>query len=144
MRRESPVGRRVLAGLPIVLAGFVVPALFVAAAQAQSLTNAALTANPNASAEAKAIMRYLRSLPARQDRKVISGQFESWGDAVKPLSHPSNNLAVIHQKTGKWVGLVGVEYHTGRVYPEAPNKLCIEYWKKAGSFALTVFMSTAS
>lgn len=107
---------------------------------AQTMTNLSKTANPNASPEARAIMKYLRSLPYREDKKLISGQFESWGNDVKPLSNPSNNLAVIHEKTGKWVGLVGVEYHTGKVYPEAPNKLCIEYWKKGGLIQIYLIM----
>ena len=98
------------------------------------------TANPDAMPDAKAIMKYLRALPLRQDRKLISGQFESWGPAVLPLSDPSNNLAVVHRKTGKWVGLVGVEYHAGAVYPDRPNQLCIEYWKKGGLVQIYLIM----
>jgi len=98
------------------------------------------TANPNACVEAKAIMRYLRGLPERKEKKVISGQFESWGPAVKSISDPANNLAVIHRKTGKWVGLVGVEYHAGRVYTNEPNRLCIEYWKKGGLAQIYLIM----
>ena len=99
-----------------------------------------VTANPDALPDAKAIMRYLRSLPLRQDKKLISGQFESWGPAVLPLSDPSNNLAVVHRKTGKWVGLAGVEYHAGAVYPDRPNQLCIEYWKRGGLIQIYLIM----
>ena len=108
--------------------------------QAQTAPGTADTANPNALPDAKAIMRYLRSLPLRPDKKLISGQFESWGNDVKPLSSPSNNLAVIHEKTGKWVGLVGVEYHAGGVFPAEPNKLCIEYWRKGGLVQIYLIM----
>jgi len=98
------------------------------------------TANPNALPDARAIMKYLRSLPLRTDKKLISGQFESWGNDVKPLSSPSNNLAIIHEKTGKWVGLVGVEYHAGGVFPAEPNKLCIEYWRTGGLVQIYLIM----
>ena len=98
------------------------------------------TANPNALPDAKAIMKYLRGLPLKRDKKLISGQFESWGRAVLPLSSPDNNLEIIHEKTGKWVGLVGVEYHEGGVFPEAPNKLCAEFWRKGGLVQLYLIM----
>jgi len=115
-------------------------ALLPAGLRAQSTAALSDTANPNCLPEAKAIMRYLRSLPQRSDRKIISGQFESWGNAVKPLSSPSNNLAVIHEKTGKWVGLVGVEYHDGGVFPAEPNRLCMEYWRKGGLVQIYLIM----
>lgn len=98
------------------------------------------TANPNALPDAGAIMKYLRGLPFNQGKKLISGQFESWGRAVLPLSSPDNNLAIIHEKTGKWVGLVGVEYHEGGVFTEAPDKLCAEFWRKGGLVQLYLIM----
>jgi mannan endo-1,4-beta-mannosidase len=107
---------------------------------AATTTNQSETANPNALPEAKAIMKYLRSLPLRQDKKLISGQFESWGNDVKPLSSPSNNLAIIHEKAGEWVGLVGVEYHAGAVFPEKPNQLCIDYWRQGGLIQIYLIM----
>ncbi len=98
------------------------------------------TANPDASSDAKAILSYLQGLPLRPDKKLISGQFESWGRAVLPLSDPTNNLAIIHEKTGKWVGLVGVEYHQGGVFPDAPNRLCTEFWRRGGLVQLYLIM----
>jgi mannan endo-1,4-beta-mannosidase len=86
-------------------------------------------------------MTYLKSLPLKQDKKLISGQFESWGRAVMPLTSPANNLAIVHEKTGKWVGLVGVEYHQGGVFPGAPNQLCEEFWHKGGLVQIYLIMS---
>jgi len=109
--------------------------LFVLAVPAHLLAaHPSLTANPKATADAKAIMRYLRSLPARHDKKVISGQFESWGTDVKPLSDSRNYVTIIHENTGKWVGLVGVIYAAakGVLYTEQPNDLCKEFWRKGG------------
>ena len=106
-------------------------------AAAQGLSE---TANPEALPDAKAILKYLRSLPLRRDKKLISGQFESWGREVQPLSSPHNNLEIIHEKTGKWVGLAGVEYHQGGVFPEAPNQFCAEFWRKGGLVQLYLIM----
>jgi mannan endo-1,4-beta-mannosidase len=103
--------------------------------------NVSGTANLNASPDAKAIVKYLRSLPFKPDKKLISGQFESWGRAVMPLSSSNNNLAIIHEKTGKWVGLVGVEYHeSAGFFPEAPNKLCAEFWHQGGLVQIYLIM----
>ena len=107
------------------------------AAVAQEIS---VTANSNALPDAKAILKYLRKLPLKPDQKLISGQFESWGRAVMPLSSSNNNLEIIHEKTGKWVGLVGVEYHQGGVFPEAPDKLCAEFWRQGGLVQIYLIM----
>lgn len=92
--------------------------------------------------DAAAIMKYFYDLPKKETKKLVSGQFERWGDAVKPLSDPDNFLNIVHQKTGKWVGLTGVEYHQGqKVNYKIPNQLCIDYWKKGGFCQLYLIMS---
>ena len=92
--------------------------------------------------EVREIMEYLESLPSRHDKRIISGQFERWGAAVEPLSSPTNFVNIVHQKTGKWVGLVGVEYHNGpRVIYDKPNQLCVEYWNRGGFCQLYLIMS---
>jgi mannan endo-1,4-beta-mannosidase len=123
-----------------LLAMVFLPAAFPAVSLAQTRTNRIEPASPQALPEAAAILNYLCNLPYRQDRKLISGQFESWGNDVKPLSNPSNQLAIVYQQTGKWVGLVGVEYHAGGVFPDAPNQLCIDYWRKGGLVQIYLIM----
>lgn len=92
--------------------------------------------------DAQTIIEYLYGLPDRDNNRVISGQFERWGDQVEPLASPKNFLNTVHRKTGKWVGLVGVEYHIGpNVRYEKPNQLCIEYWKRGGFCQLYLIMS---
>ena len=83
------------------------------------------------SPDAQAIMKYLAGLSSQQDKRVISGQFENWGSEIEPLSSPRNYLNIVHQRTGKLVGLVGAEYHMGSqvIYKEA-NQLFIDHWKK--------------
>ena len=94
------------------------------------------------SSDALAIMKYLHSLPEKSDKRVISGQFECWGPEIKPLDSPDNYLNIVHRKTGKWVGLVGIEYHYGtKVIYDKANQLCTEFWKKGGFCQLYLIMS---
>ncbi len=81
----------------------------------------------------KAILKYLSELPRNNSGRVISGQFESWGSEVRPLDDKENCLNIIHQKTGKWVGLVGAEYHNGQqVNYQKANQLFEQYWSQGG------------
>ena len=90
----------------------------------------------------EAVLKYLSKLPGNNSGRLISGQFESWGSAVKALDDKENYLNIIHQKTGKWVGLVGAEYHNGQeVNYEKPNQLFEEYWKQGGFCQLYLIMT---
>jgi mannan endo-1,4-beta-mannosidase len=92
--------------------------------------------------DATAILNYLYCLPEGNNKRIISGQFERWGDAVEPLSSEENFLNIVQQKTGRWVGLAGVEYHQGTaVNYEKPNQLCIEYWNRGGLCQIYLIMS---
>ena len=93
----------------------------------------------------KDILKYLSELPRNNSGKVISGQFESWGSAVRGLDDKENYLNIINEKTGKWVGLVGAEYHNGReVNYEKPNHLFEEYWSQGGFCQLYLIMTNPS
>jgi mannan endo-1,4-beta-mannosidase len=87
-------------------------------------------ANPKASPRARAILNYLEKLPQRADKRLVSGQFTDFG--------PSAKLAVcenIHQKTGHWPGLVGVDYADfarGGLDYKAANRVAIEYARRGG------------
>lgn len=90
----------------------------------------------------KAVMDYLYGLPRQNAARVISGQFESWGSAVKRLDDDGNYPHVVQEKTGKWVGLVGAEYHNGQdVNWEKPNQLFEEYWRQGGFCQLYLIMT---
>jgi mannan endo-1,4-beta-mannosidase len=93
----------------------------------------------------KAILKYLSELPHNNSKRVISGQFESWGSAIKPLNDTANCLNIVHRKTGKWVGLVGAEYHNGQqVNYEKANQLFEQYWKQGGFCQLYLIMTNPS
>lgn len=103
------------------------------------------SSNPNPpilKRDKKAILRYLSGLPGRKAARVISGQFESWGSAVRPLQDDANYVNIVEKKTGKWVGLVGAEYHNGQdVNWKKPNRLFEEYWSRGGFCQLYLIMT---
>jgi len=87
-------------------------------------------ANPKASPKARAVLKYFQSLSARQDKRILSGQFANFG----PGTH-LRLLSEIHDKTGHWPGLLGVDYADfgkGGLDCRAPNQAVIEYWKQGG------------
>jgi len=96
-------------------------------------------------ADKNAVLKYLSGLSEKQSGRLISGQFESWGSAVKPLDDEENYLNLVHRKTGKWVGLVGAEYHNGtQVHYEGANQLFERYWEEGGFCQLYLIMSNPS
>jgi mannan endo-1,4-beta-mannosidase len=90
----------------------------------------------------KAVLKYLAELPRNNSKRVVSGQFESWGVAIKPLSDKDNCLNLVHQQTDKWVGLVGAEYHNGQEvnYVQA-NQLFEQHWSRGGFCQLYLIMT---
>jgi len=90
----------------------------------------------------QAIVKYLSQLSHNKTKRVISGQFESWGSSVRPLNDTANIANIIHKKTGKWVGLIGAEYQTGQqVNYQNTNQLFIEQWNKGGFCQLYLIMT---
>lgn len=100
----------------------------------------AAQANAHMSPETKAVLVYLQNISTQPSHKIISGQFESWGDAVRPLDDKQNWLNQAYRATGKWPGIVGIEYHAGEVHFEKPNQLAIEHWSKGGLVQLYLIM----
>ena len=88
------------------------------------------SANPNANPKAKAILKYFQSLEARTDKRLLSGQFANFGNGAN-----LNLVTRVYEKTGHWPAILGVDYadfSKGSLTFEAPNKACIEYWKRGG------------
>ena len=104
------------------LAANLVFACYVAAAQEP--------ANPKSNAKTKSALKYFQGLEARTDKRVLSGQFANFGNGAN-----LNLMSQIHDKTGHWPALLGVDYadfSKGGLTFQAPNKACIEYWKQGG------------
>jgi mannan endo-1,4-beta-mannosidase len=87
-------------------------------------------ANPKASLGARAVLNYLDALGSRNDRRLLSGQFTDFGRGAG-----LNVLNEIHQRTGKWPALMGVDYADfgkGGLAFAAPNRAAIEYANAGG------------
>ena len=105
-------------------------------------------ANPNASAAARAVLKYLHLLPSRSDKRIVSGQFLDHG------THASlDEVTQVHRMTGHWVGMVGGDYYGKGIGRSADtffndpewkldadwrvtNPIFIDYWKKGGLVTL--------
>jgi mannan endo-1,4-beta-mannosidase len=85
-------------------------------------------ANPRSNAKAEALVQYFHSLEGRKDKRLLSGQFSNFGRGA--------NLTVandIHDKTGHWPAILGVDYMQGGGLDwAAPNRAAMDYWKAGG------------
>ena len=96
-------------------------------AAAQSPTD---PANPHANAQTRALLRYIQGLPAAGSHKILSGQFTQFGSGagVKMLDQ-------IHDKTGHWPAIAGVDYAdfgSSDLSTNHPNRTLIEYARAGG------------
>jgi mannan endo-1,4-beta-mannosidase len=105
-------------------------------------------ANPNLSAEAREVLRYLYSLPDHDGNRVLSGQtiWEGY-DVTGRNNHPStygrtiSPLDRVADVTGQWPAIISTEYSDWRDTPSAPqqrvrwrdtNPILIDYWQRGG------------
>jgi beta-mannanase len=106
-------------------------------------------ANPNASEDTRKVLSYIASLPDRPDKRVISGQHLSHGYyydsnyVLETFKAYDDYVVALHDSTGKWPALIGLDYGLGMGYddrsgwtkPEkisAVNQLLIDYWNDGG------------
>jgi mannan endo-1,4-beta-mannosidase len=94
-------------------------------------------ANPNASVDAKKVLNYLNRLQDRQDNRVVSGQNLAWHISEAGAGYEDNVVALYHS-TGRWVGMVGLNYGHGCTPGEisAGNQILIDYWNEGGLVTL--------
>lgn len=97
-------------------------------------------ANPNASADAYRVLKFIAGLPERAGGRVMVAQRVQVEDRPVPPGNMKQNyeeLVVNLQKsTGKWVPMInfdndGTPQARGDV-AEARNRIAIEYWKSGG------------
>lgn len=100
--------------------------------------NALEPANPNANAKARAILDYFQGLGARQDKRLVSGQFTGFGRGTT-----LRLMDDIHDRTGQWPGLVGTDYadfQNGSLTYKAPNQAAIHYWNQGGLVTISAHL----
>jgi mannan endo-1,4-beta-mannosidase len=95
-------------------------------------------ANPQANAKARAILDYFQRLEARPQKRVLSGQFTDFGQGAN-----LRLLSEIHDKTGHWPALMGVDYadfSRGSLTYQAPNQAAIAYWRQGGLVTISAHL----
>jgi len=113
-----------LQSLLLVTAMLVCTFAYVPAAnKAYAITNSALKAN---------ILNYFSNLPNTSSNRVVSGTFGHFAPYAKMEESPQ----YVYDNTGKWAGIVGVDYgslvdYTAVDYDEA-NALVKQYWNLGG------------
>ncbi len=106
---------------------------------AESNLYPALTADPLAAEDTKRIYEYLAFLSSDNFNGVISGQNCYHGNEITSTSSKDgyNNLVVeLYNQTGKWVGMIGIDYEFGKVFTldelSQANQILIDYWSNGG------------
>ncbi|MDD2763521.1 MAG: glycosyl hydrolase [Opitutaceae bacterium] len=93
-------------------------------------------ANPQVNPRARAVLDFIGSLETRPDKHLLSGQFTNSGTLVS-MELPEK----IHQQTGRWPALIGVDYadfydptdaQRCNLSPRVPNQAAIAYWRAGG------------
>lgn len=124
--------------LPVLLAlcfaalGLILPLAFARPPQLST------PANPKATAEATAVLRYLNALSTDQIPGVISGQMSGHGDGL--VNEFAIEIEGLHQQTGKWPGILAIDYEFDQRYSRqrlaAANRILIDYWNQGGLIAI--------
>ncbi len=125
-----------------------VTVLHCAAAQPAIVSVAEIDAapcNPDASEDAKSVLKYLAALSSTDEGRAIVGQNCFHGDEITDASLMRGYAALIvklYKKTGRYVGMVSVDYEYMKLYsPEelsAANKVLIGHWQRGGLVTVNV------
>jgi len=78
-------------------------------------------------------MDWFKSIESNTEKKVLTGQFIGWGSDTY-----FEDIGIIHQMSGKWLGHLGLDYHTMvpghdpalKIEKDIPNKIIIDYGVK--------------
>lgn len=92
------------------------------------------TADPEATENARSLLKWIYSLPSQTGRKVLSGQ--DIGHADGPQGY-YDYVFGLHERTGKWPAIIGTDYliHHGRsafLDVDRKTRILAEYWKAGG------------
>jgi len=101
--------------------------------------------NPGALPGAKQILAYLSQLPARYDRRVISGQ--SIGSGIEAGRLFTEQVERLQKDSSRWVALLDAVYGDPRDVspgPSAgnhtiPNRILTDHWKSGGLVQISFF-----
>lgn len=96
-------------------------------------------ANSNASNDAKKVLSYIAGLPDRQENRVISGQYVGTAVNAQAADGYQDFVVDLHTATGKWVGMIGIDYGFDPTAEEISdaNEILIDYWDNGGLATIT-------
>ncbi len=95
-------------------------------------------ANPATNAQARAVLDYLARLPQRQDQRVLSGQFTSYGSGAS-----ARMVEEAHHKTGHWPAMIGLDYAdfgSGGLHTATVNRVAMEYARQGGLVTISAHL----
>jgi mannan endo-1,4-beta-mannosidase len=112
----------------------------VALTLGQAPTPSTESANPSASPKARAVLDYLVKLPAKGEKRMLSGQFTDYGPGAK--------LALCEeafQQTGHWPAMIGLDYADysegrHRLHTATVDRLAIDYARQGGLVTIGVHL----
>ncbi len=101
-------------------------------------------ANPQANSDVQSVLRYITALSNNTTDGVIAGQNCYHGDEITSehyLDGYNSMIAALHSDTGKYPGLIGVDYEYARIFTSqqlsAANEILIDYWNEGGLVMIT-------
>ncbi|HEY3861711.1 MAG TPA: glycosyl hydrolase [Verrucomicrobiae bacterium] len=95
-------------------------------------------ANPRASADTRAVLKYFQDAAASPERRILSGQFSNFGRgaSLRPITN-------VFEKTGHWPAILGVDYADfgrGGLETARPNQTALAYWKQGGLVTISAHL----
>jgi hypothetical protein len=102
------------------------------------LAHALEPANPQASAKARAILNYLEKLPRETNKRLVSGQFTSYGPHANGA-----DCQDAFDKTGHWPAMIGLDYADfgkGGVETKTVNRVAMEYSRQGGLVTISTHL----
>ena len=102
-------------------------------------TPAAEPANPSTNAKARAILDYLVKLPAKGEKRVLSGQFTDYGPGAKVAL-----CEEAFRQSGRWPAMIGLDYadysQGHRLHTKTVDRVAIDYARQGGLVTISVHL----
>ncbi len=95
-------------------------------------------ANAKADAGTRALLKYFQGLSGSPARRIVSGQFASFGRSAN-----LRQITAVSKKTGHWPAIMGVDYadfRKGGLETKKPNQTAIAYWNQGGCVTISAHL----
>jgi mannan endo-1,4-beta-mannosidase len=89
-------------------------------------------------AHARSVLHFLETLPPKDDKRLISGQFTNYGSNATLA-----DCEDAFRKTGHWPAMIGLDYaefSTGGLHTANVNRLAIDYARKGGLVTISAHL----